>query len=180
MYFNITTHIFYIFLFDSFGEDEISPFGPKCSNWIGFGLQIIDALDTMYIMGFKDELKKSRDWVSNHLFKKIPSKSISFFETTIRCLGGLMSIYDLTKDQMYVDKAEILGIELNKAFESPTGLPYSYINLKTGKKSVASWAAGGILLAEVGSVQLEFTSLAGFNILKYILHNISYGFCMQY
>ena len=32
------------------GQDELVPIGPKCHNWVGMGLTIIDAVDTMYIM----------------------------------------------------------------------------------------------------------------------------------
>lgn len=32
------------------GQDELVPVGSKCHNWVGMGLTIIDAVDTMYIM----------------------------------------------------------------------------------------------------------------------------------
>ena len=33
-----------------YGQDELKPLGPGCHNWVGMGLTLIDALDTMYIM----------------------------------------------------------------------------------------------------------------------------------
>ena len=32
------------------GQDELIPVGPKCHNWVGMGLTVLDAVDTMYIM----------------------------------------------------------------------------------------------------------------------------------
>lgn len=42
-----------------------------------------------------------------------------------------MSIYDLTGDKMYIDKAEQLAKKLMPAFSTPTGIPYTTINLNT-------------------------------------------------
>lgn len=58
-------------------------------------------------------------------------KKISLFETSIRALGGLVSMYELTKDGMYLKKATQLGKKLLPVFNSPTGLPYKYMNMKT-------------------------------------------------
>ena len=58
---------------------------------------------------------------------------ISFFETTIRCLGGLLSAYELTNDGIFLDKATELGKALAAAFNSPSGLPYSQISLTSGR-----------------------------------------------
>ena len=87
-------------------------------------------------------------------------KSISFFETTIRCLGGLLSAYDLIGDKVLLEKAKDLGGRLEKAFSSPSGMPWAQISLATGSGSAPSWTGGSLLLAEVGTVQLEFFGLA--------------------
>jgi hypothetical protein len=55
----------------------------------------------------------------------------SFFETTIRILGGLLGAFQLSGDELYLDKAAALGRRLYPAFNTPTGIPYSSINLKT-------------------------------------------------
>ena len=123
------------------------------------GLTMIDALDSMYIMGFKDELSKSHDWISKNI-NDFTSREVSFFETTIRCLGGFMGIYDLTNDELYLEKAKLVGERLSYAFQTNNGLPLSHVNLKTGHKKAAGWTGGAVLLAEVGTVQLEFQSLS--------------------
>ncbi len=53
------------------------------------------------------------------------------FEATIRCLGGLLSIFDLTGDEMFLDRAQELGTGLLKAFDTPSGIPWPLVNLKT-------------------------------------------------
>jgi hypothetical protein len=63
---------------------------------------------------------------------------VSFFETTIRVLGGLLSSYETTCglpegcDQGLLDKARECGDRLLKAFSSPSGLPYATINMQSG------------------------------------------------
>jgi hypothetical protein len=59
------------------------------------------------------------------------SSKDSTFEITIRNLGGLLGIYSLTNDKMFLDRAEDLGHRLLKAFVTPPGFPNSVINLKT-------------------------------------------------
>jgi mannosidase alpha-like ER degradation enhancer 2 len=48
-------------------------------------------------------------------------------------LGGLLSAYELSGDNRLLALAQDLGKRLLPAFDSPTGLPYQYVNLHTGK-----------------------------------------------
>jgi len=137
------------------GKDELWPIGKKCHNWVNMGLTTIDSLDTLWIMGYKDEFYKAVDWIKKSL-NLSPSISISFFETVIRCLGGLLSAYALSGEQVLLDKAKELGLKLMPAFKTATGLPMGQINVATGKTKNPGWAGGGSLLAEVGTIQLEF------------------------
>ena len=77
------------------------------------------------------------------------------FEITIRMLGGLLSSYQLTGDKRLLALADDLGKRLLPAFNSPTGLPYVYVNLKTG-------AVRGVETnpAEAGTLLLEFGTLS--------------------
>ncbi len=63
----------------------------------------------------------------------------SNFEITIRLLGGLLSAYQLDGDKSFLDLAVDLADRLLPAYHSPTGMPYRFVNLKTGKtKGVVS------------------------------------------
>jgi hypothetical protein len=76
------------------------------------------------------------------------------FEITIRLLGGLLSSYQLTGDKRLLELAEDLGNRLLPAFNSPTGLPYVYVNLRTGqvRDPLSNPAETGTLLLEFGTL----------------------------
>lgn len=56
---------------------------------------------------------------------------MSVFEVTIRCLGGLLSAYHLTRDPFLLHAAEDLGARLSRAFVTPTRLPVPRVNLRS-------------------------------------------------
>ena len=113
----------------------------------------VDALDTMILMGLKDEANSTREYIARNLsFDK--DIDVQNFEITIRLLGGLLSSYQLTGDKRLLNLAEDLGNRLLPVFDSPTGLPYRYVNLKTGKVrgNVTNPAEAGTLLIEFGTL----------------------------
>ena len=75
------------------------------------------------------------------------------FEITIRLLDGLLSSYQLTGDKRLLS-LEDLGNRLLPVFNSPTGLPYVYVNLYTGqvRDAVTNPAETGTLLLEFGTL----------------------------
>lgn len=79
------------------------------SDWLHMGLTVVDSLDTLLIMGLKDEYAQGRQWVADKLnFDGKPS--VSVFETTIRILGGLLSAYYLSDgDVLFLQRAKQLG-----------------------------------------------------------------------
>ncbi len=114
----------------------------------------VDALDTLLLMGLKDEAARAQKLIVEKLsFDQ--DISVKNFEITIRILGGLLSAYQATGDPRLLSLAEDLGTRLLPAFSSPTGMPYMYVNLKTGKTSGARSNP-----AEIGTLLLEFGTLA--------------------
>ena len=91
----------------------------------------VDGLDTMILMGMTDEAAQTREYIVKNLSfdRDIYVKN---FEITIRLLGGLLSSYQLTGDKRLLALADDLGTRLLPAFNSPTGMPYVFVNLKTG------------------------------------------------
>lgn len=61
------------------GANELKPIA-KSGHSAGIfgsssmGATVIDALDTLYIMGLNDEFKQARDWVAEHLNFRVVSK----------------------------------------------------------------------------------------------------------
>ena len=140
----------------AWGHDELKPLSKSYRDWYGTSLLMtpVDALDTMLLMGLKDEAKEDRELIDKQLSfdKDIYVKN---FEITIRLLGGLLSSYQLTGDKRLLELADDLGTRLLPAFNSPTGMPYVFVNLKTGKvRGVESNPA------EIGSLLIEFGTLS--------------------
>ena len=55
-------------------------------------------------MGLKDEYAEAREWVTNELtFNK--HRDVNLFEITIRALGGLLSAYNISGDQVFLKQA---------------------------------------------------------------------------
>lgn len=95
---NATMRVWDAYELHAFGYDEMKPISGRGEQVFGggIGLTIVDSLGTLYIMGESDgRYKRARDWVEDRLdFEKVGT--VSFFETTIRILGGLLSIYHLS------------------------------------------------------------------------------------
>lgn len=139
----------------AWGHDDLKPLSKTYHDWYEQPLLMtpVDALDTMILMGLKDEAARTRKYIIRNLsFEK--DIYVQNFEITIRLLGGLLSSYQLTGDKRLLALAEDLGNRLLPVFESPTGLPYRYVNLKTGKVRDAKTnpAEAGTLLIEFGTL----------------------------
>jgi mannosidase alpha-like ER degradation enhancer 2 len=140
----------------AWGHDELKPLSREPHDWHAQTLYMtpVDALDTMLLMGLRQEAEKTKAFLDDNLsFDR--DVTVSVFETTIRLLGGLLSAHQLTADPRLLELAENLGRRLLPAFDSPTGMPYRFVNLKTGKVSGAESNP-----AEIGTLILEFGTLA--------------------
>jgi ER degradation enhancer, mannosidase alpha-like 2 len=139
----------------AWGHDELKPLTHSFRDWHSASLLMtpIDALDTMYLMGLTDEADKTREYIATHLSFD-HDIYVKNFEITIRLLGGLLSTYQITHDPRLLKLADDLGARLLHAFDSPTGMPYMYVNLKTGavRGNVSNPAEIGTLLLEFGTL----------------------------
>src|SRR6266478_2093355 len=139
----------------AWGHDDLKPLSKTYHDWYTEPLLMtpVDALDTMILMGLKDEADSTRTYIATNLsFDK--NIEVQNFEITIRLLGGLLSGYQLTGDKRLLHLAEDLGNRLLPVFNSPTGLPYRYVNLKTGqtRDPISNPAETGTLLLEFGTL----------------------------
>lgn len=139
------------------GYDELLPLSKAGKNWHGGPTLLmtpVDALDTMLVMGLKDEADRTREELVRNL-RFDQDIEVKNFEITIRILGGLLSSHQMTGDKRLLAMAEDLATRLLPVFDSPTGMPYMFVNLKTGKTSGAVSNP-----AEIGTLILEFGTLA--------------------
>ncbi|OQR70467.1 endoplasmic reticulum mannosyl-oligosaccharide 1 [Tropilaelaps mercedesae] len=142
----------------AWGHDHLLPISKRFEDWFGLGLTAIDALDTLYIMDLQEEFQEARAFIKDELnFNK--NKDVNFFETSIRVLGGLLGIYTLSKDQLFLDKAKDIGERLLPAFNSRSRIPFSDVNIGVGSAHGPNWAQDSTV-SEVSSVQLEFRTLS--------------------
>src|SRR6478672_5397499 len=137
------------------GHDDLKPLSKTCRDWYGQSILMtpVDSLDSMYLLGFKKEADKTREYIAKNLsFDK--DIEVQNFEITIRVLGGLLSSYQMTNDKRLLTLADDLGKRLLPVFNSPTGLPYRFVNLKTGKTrdAVSNPAETGTLILEFGTL----------------------------
>eukprot|EP00208_Stichococcus_sp_RCC1054_P002855 CAMPEP_0206140740 /NCGR_PEP_ID=MMETSP1473-20131121/10503_1 /ASSEMBLY_ACC=CAM_ASM_001109 /TAXON_ID=1461547 /ORGANISM="Stichococcus sp, Strain RCC1054" /LENGTH=567 /DNA_ID=CAMNT_0053535003 /DNA_START=347 /DNA_END=2050 /DNA_ORIENTATION=+ len=146
----------------AWGHDELNPQAMEGKDGFGgVGATIVDSLDTLWLMGLKDEFAAAQNWTANELtFDRDHDSSV--FETTIRVVGGLMAAHDLSGDAMFANRAKEIGDILMGAFQTPTGIPRGTINLRTRRSYNPPWAGGASGLSEFGSEQLEFIKLSDF------------------
>jgi mannosidase alpha-like ER degradation enhancer 2 len=140
----------------AWGHDELRPLSKTPRDWYGESLLMtpVDSLDALILMGFNDEAEKAKALIVERLsFDR--DISVQNFEVTIRLLGGLLSSYQMTGDERLLRLADDLGTRLLPVFNSPTGMPYRFVNLKSGKTSGSKSNP-----AEIGTLILEFGTLA--------------------
>ncbi|KAJ3213850.1 Mannosyl-oligosaccharide 1,2-alpha-mannosidase IA [Clydaea vesicula] len=145
----------------AFGYDYLEPETKTGKNMYKDTLAatIIDSLDTLYLMNLKKEFNFALTFVkslNNSFFER--ELTVSFFETVIRIVGGLIGAYELSNEKILIDTAVNLADRLLPAFVTLTNLPENSINLLTGMKATFPFSKGN--LAEVGSNILEFTRLS--------------------
>ncbi|MDO9254254.1 MAG: glycoside hydrolase family 47 protein [Bacteroidales bacterium] len=139
----------------AWGYDALQPLTKKPHNWYKKSLLMtpVDAFDTMILMGLTEEAAEAKELIFKDLDFDVDMEAQNF-EVSIRILGGLLSAYELDGDPRFLKLAEDLGKRLMKAFNSPTGMPYRYVNLKTGATSgpVSNPAEIGTYLVEYGTL----------------------------
>lgn len=156
----------------AWGADEVRPVSEKPNNnFNGWGATIVDALDTLLMMGLHDEYRLAREHVYDVNFHYVGGQRSAYgqadgrvpvFETGIRYLGGLLSAYDLSGDALMLERAEELGQLILPAFETLSGLPVGRMHMDDSKQYTPENPRGykaSVILAEAASMLLEFTRL---------------------
>jgi mannosidase alpha-like ER degradation enhancer 2 len=140
----------------AWGYDDLRPLTKTGRNWYSRSLLMtpVDAYDTFIMLGMKKEAAEVKQLIFDSLdFNR--NDEVQVFEITIRLLGGLLTAYELDGDKRFLALAEDLGKRMMPAFNTPTGMPFRYVNLQTGKlrDSINN-------PAEIGTLMLEFGMLS--------------------
>lgn len=160
-------------------QDELTPVSGGYRNpFCGWAATLVDSLDTLWIMGLKEEFEEATNVVKNIDFTISNRPDLPLFEVVIRYLGGLIAAYDLSSGtyRVLLEKAEELAEVVMGAFDTPNRMPMTeylwkpYVCLsilKSGclqrNRTFASQphrALTRVVLAELGSLSVEFTRLA--------------------
>ncbi|XP_045606685.1 ER degradation-enhancing alpha-mannosidase-like protein 1 [Procambarus clarkii] len=151
------------------GPDYDNPSNININDILGdYSLTLIDALDTLAILGDAEEFRKAVKLViENVSFDK--NSTVQVFEANIRLLGALLSAHLLIQDENkpfgdlepewydgeLLEMASDLASRFLPAFDnSKTGLPYPRVNLREGvpegSRTDTCTAGAGSLLVEFG------------------------------
>jgi mannosyl-oligosaccharide alpha-1,2-mannosidase len=142
--------------------DELSPIsGSWRSSFGGWGATLVDSMDTLWIMGLKEDFAQCVEAVRAIDFTTNTEETLNVFETTIRYMGGLLAAYDLSDGEYKVllTKARELGEILYTAFDTPNRMPVTRWQWRKSAIGGNLEAGTSTLLAELGSLSLEFTRL---------------------
>ncbi|KAL8457687.1 hypothetical protein ACS0TY_035528 [Phlomoides rotata] len=135
-------------------------------EYSGSALTLIESLSSLAILGNHTEFEKAVIWLSENLTFDVDVR-VNLFECNIRVLGGLVSAHILATDStnrlaegtynnQLLALAKELGERVLPAFDTPTGLPYAWINLKhgvmEGETTETSTSGCGSLILEMGAL----------------------------
>ncbi|OJJ82862.1 class I alpha-mannosidase 1A [Aspergillus glaucus CBS 516.65] len=145
------------------GKDELKPLrGGYKDTFNGWGATVVDALDTLWVMGLEEEFALAVEHVKSIDFTTSERPEIPVFETVIRYMGGLLGAYDISgkKYPVLLEKAVQLAEIVMGAFDTPNRMPTLFYKWTPDQASRVHHASRRAVLAEIGSLSMEFTRLA--------------------
>ncbi|KAK8401751.1 hypothetical protein O3P69_001103 [Scylla paramamosain] len=148
--------------------DELRPL--SCDGhdtWGSYSLTLIDALDTLAVMGNKTEFQRVVGLILERTNFDV-NINVSVFETNIRILGGLLSGHLMSRRMgskveegwpcsgPLLRMAKDVADRLLPAFDTPTGMPYGTVNLREGvpdgETPITCTAGVGTYIVEFGTL----------------------------
>ncbi|KAI7815517.1 ER degradation-enhancing alpha-mannosidase-like protein [Rhyzopertha dominica] len=162
-------HAYDSYLKYAYPYDELRPISCDGVDTYGsYSLTLIDALDTLAIMGNYTEFQRVVDiLIQRDNFDS--NINVSVFETNIRIIGGLLSAHLLSRragvklepgwpcNGPLLRLAEDVAKRLVVAFDTKTGMPYGTVNLRHG---VPKGETTVTCTAGIGTFVLEFGTLS--------------------
>lgn len=126
----------------------------------GWAATLVDSLDTLWIMGLRDEFDEAVAAVAEIDFGSSTSPRVNIFETNIRYLGGLMAAYDLSGREVLLQKAVELGDLIYGGFNTMDRMPVDNINFEAAKEGTGLLMEPHVVSASPGTLTLELTRLS--------------------
>ncbi|KAK0275228.1 hypothetical protein LTR35_011276 [Friedmanniomyces endolithicus] len=136
----------------AFGKDELQPLnGSGVNDWYGWGVTIVDAIDTAIIMNLTDVVAQQLAFIQKIDFTTTTYGPVEIFDVSIRYLGGLISAYDLLKSGQFfnaypqnqiealLSQAVSLADKIAFGFNTPTGLSSANVNFTSNQPVFATY-----------------------------------------
>lgn len=144
-------------------DDELIPVkGGSRNTFGGWAATLVDSLDTLWIMGLEEDFAEAVESLDQLDFSYTKATTINVFETTIRYLGGFLAAYDISErkfPKLLVKAVEVAEL-LMSSFDTPNHMPvvrWNWLEYMAGEAQVAPF---NMVVAELGSLSLEFTRLS--------------------
>ena len=162
----------------AFGKDELLPLNRSyIQDWYGWGVTIVDGIDTAIIMNLTDIVEKELAYISTIDFNTTPYGPVEIFDTNIRYIGGLLSSYDLLKSELFSNtydqdqvnallaQAVSLANKVAYGFDTPTGIAAANVNFTSNTPIEGTYTVGNTTFnstntASAGTFVLEWFRLS--------------------
>jgi mannosyl-oligosaccharide alpha-1,2-mannosidase len=142
-------------------KDALKPISGKyVDQFSGWAATLVDSLDTLWMMGLRDEFYGAVEAVATIDFGNSTTPTVNTFETCIRYLGGLLAAYDLSGHEVLKQKAVEVGDLLYAGFNTKNGMPVDFINLEDAKNGSGLTVENQVVSASPGTITLEFSRLS--------------------
>jgi hypothetical protein len=140
----------------AWGFDDLRPLTKNGRNWYKQSMLMspVDAWDTFIMLGMKKEADEAKELILSKLSFDVDN-DVQVFEIVIRILAALQTAYEMDGDKRFLTLAEDLAKRLMPAFNTPTGIPFRYVHLQTGKTRDPLNNP-----AEIGTLMMEFGKLS--------------------
>ncbi|KAG6009049.1 hypothetical protein E4U21_003380 [Claviceps maximensis] len=142
-------------------RDALNPISATAKDqFSGWAATLVDSLDTLWLMGLRDEFREAVAAVAAIDFGVTTHSSVNIFETNIRYLGGLLAAYDLSGSDVLLAKAVELGNLIYAGFNTPNQMPVDFIHFETAKLGTGLEVESSVVSASPGTLSLEMTRLS--------------------
>lgn len=135
-------------------------------NSLNWPIDVIDTLDTLYVMGLHEQFDNVVETVIKKLDFKYPSISVNTDKLTIidiaelsqKVLSSMLSAYELSKNTILLSKSTELADFIIKSFDTPNGLPM--IDFPVNSRLQNRFPYREINPSKLTSMTLEFIKLS--------------------
>ncbi|KAJ4301841.1 hypothetical protein N0V90_003937 [Kalmusia sp. IMI 367209] len=142
-------------------KDALKPLtGGYVDQFSGWAATLVDSLDTLWMMGLRDDFYDAVEAVATIDFGYSTSGRVNTFETNIRYLGGLIAAYDLSGHEVLKEKAIEVGDLLYAGFNTKNRMPVDFISFDDAKAGTGLAVEDSVVSASPGTITLEFSRLS--------------------